>query len=1102
MNSDYNILLKKIDSFIRKYYFNRILKGFLLSLAVYISWYLLVILAEYFGRFSVSVRTFLFTVSIIIYILVFINLILIPALKLFRLGKTISHKQAAEIIGEFFPQVSDKLKNTLELSELINNNPDTADLIEASINQKSKTFVSLDFLKAINLKKNIKLGKYLLPSLLILFLIFSFRPDIITEATERIVNFEKEYIPPAPFVFVLENDSLVARKGKDFEIKLRTEGNIAPQQVKIFIGGNEFFMEKLNNKEFKYIIKNLNNDVKISFSALDIKSSEYVIKVLPSPLILDFKILVTAPSYTGIEDKVYTNSGDISVPLGASITWSFNTALVEELHMVFDTSIITAKKDPSGFKVIKNIVKPTTYSIKIKNQYFEENTGITYNINVIPDLYPSIRVRNMQDSTDLSIMLFNGFIDDDYGFSDLRFICKPGEKTDSLIVVKIPFTRTLTSQTFYFAFDFLSVDVKGKKITYYFDVADNDAINGAKRSRTQEMEFIIPGNEEIRQITEETNKETESKIEQAKELNEQIKKDLDNLKKRLLNENIPAWERAQIMQQIIDAQNNLENLVNQIKKEQSNLTQFKQQFSKNEELLKKQEEINKLWESLMDEEMKKLMEELQKLMQDFKKDEFFKIADNIKLTTEDLEKQMDNTLELLKRSEVEEKFKTTIEDLKKLSEEHQKLSEETKDKNLSQEELLRKHEEHKQEFDKINKEYEKALEKNNELKNPIKIDDFKKEIEEIQKTFDQSKQELSEKKNQKASKSQKQNSENMQQLAEQMEGAMQADAQESQEENIQDLKQLIENLITFSFIQEDVMIGKRGLSNRDPRYKEFIVTQRNLIDNFKIIKDSIEAMASRIPELGPLVSKDVKLIRNHLQMIMDNIPDNVRHRIEASQQQVMTSANNLALLLLELMEQMQEQMAMQNNNSGQCNKCKNKGQGSQAGQMREMMQGLKQQMQDMINQMKEGGKQQGGKQSEQLAKMLMQQEIMQQMINEMMNSGISPENPKILQEINRMIEENLKDIINGNITPTTINRQEQILTRLLQAEKSEREREIDNKRKSNEAKEYKISNPEKSFKDAEKQIRFNELLQMSNIKLNNYYNSKYKDYLKSLENNK
>ena len=166
--------------------------------------------------------------------------------------------------------------------------------------------------------------------------------------------------------------------------------------------------------------------------------------------------------------------------------------------------------------------------------------------------------------------------------------------------------------------------------------------------------------------------------------------------------------------------------------------------------------------------------------------------------------------------------------------------------------------------------------------------------------------------------------------------------------------------------------------------------------------------------------------------------------------------------------------------------------------MRDLQEGLKQQMQDMINQMKNGGKSPGGQQSEDLAKMLMQQELMQQMLNDLMNSGISPESAKILNDINRMMEQNLSDIINGNITPTTINRQEQILTRLLQAENSEREREIDNKRKSNEAKEYKLSNPDKAFHEKEKEIRFNELLQMSNLKLNSFYNQKYKEYLKNL----
>ncbi|NLA25167.1 MAG: hypothetical protein GX879_09400 [Bacteroidales bacterium] len=98
-----------------------------------------------------------------------------------------------------------------------------------------------------------------------------------------------------------------------------------------------------------------------------------------------------------------------------------------------------------------------------------------------------------------------------------------------------------------------------------------------------------------------------------------------------------------------------------------------------------------------------------------------------------------------------------------------------------------------------------------------------------------------------------------------------------------------------------------------------------------------------------------------------------------------------------------------------------------------------------------------------------------------------------------MMEENIKDLIHGNITPRTINRQELILTRMLEAEKSEHEREIDNKRKSNEAKDYKISNPGNAFDEKEKEMRFNELLRYENLKINQFYKLKYKDYLQKLE---
>jgi hypothetical protein len=1105
MDNGYQILINKLDAFIKKYYINKIIKGLILSLSVYAIWYLIVVIAEYFGRFSTTFRTILFIISVVFYIFIFITMILIPVLNLFKIGKVINYKQASRILGQHFPEIADKLQNTLELHELVKDDSDFKDLIIASINQRTLKLSPIPFVSAINLKNNLKYLKYLIPSVTIIILLFIFWPSVLSDATERIINYNKHYEAPAPFRFELLNDSLFVKKGQDYNVRIRTVGDITPDQVLISYAGNDFYMEKESGGVFKYNFRNLNNNIKFSLSAMTVNSRDYYIEVLPAPMIIDFKILVNPPAYTGIGSETYNNSGDITIPLGSQVQWIFNTVNINDLTVTFDTIGTIAEKNESQFSVVKKILRSQIYSLNVKNENFDEKTGITYQINVIPDLYPGINVRNVVDSTQLAIVYFNGFIDDDYGFSDLTFNCIPGEKSDSLIKIKIPFSKNLTSQDFYFAFDFSSIEVKGRNISYYFEVSDNDGVNGAKRTKTRMMEFIIPTAGDLQDMSEQANKDTEEKMEEAKKLSTQIRKDIENLQKKLINEPISTWERNQMMQQIFDNQTRLENLMNEVTKQQNEVQQYKEQFSRNEEILKKQEEINKLFDSLMDEEMRKLMEELQKLMQEFNKDEFFKLAEDMKFSSEEMEKQMDNTIELLKKSEIEERLKNSAEQLKNLSEEHQKLSEETKNKDISKEELLKKQEEHSDEFKKIMEDYEKTLEKNKDLKEPMNLDDLQQEMQEISELFEQSKEEIKENKNGKASKSQKQNSQNMQSMSEKIDNALADESMGQMAENIDDIRQIIENLLYFSFDQEDILKELKGLSPRDPKFKEYMIKQKNAQDNFDIIRDSLNSMAGRIPMLGPLVNIEISKIYRNLKIIMDEISDNRRYQVEASQQLVMTSANNLALLLLELMEQMQQDMAnMQQKGGGQCNNCKNPGSGEpQMGKMRDMQQKLKQQMQDMINQMQDGGNKPGGSQgrSEQLAKMLMQQEMLQKMLNDAMSGGTSPDAAKILNQVNKMMEENLKDIINGNITPQTVNRQEQIITRLLQAENSEREREVDNKRKSNEAKDYKLSNPDAAFREKEQEIRFNELLQMSNLRLNNYYKNRYKEYLKKLGQN-
>ena len=55
-----DVLIEKLDEFIRKYYKNKLLKGLIYSSALLCSFFLFVILLEYFGEFDVIGRSLLF----------------------------------------------------------------------------------------------------------------------------------------------------------------------------------------------------------------------------------------------------------------------------------------------------------------------------------------------------------------------------------------------------------------------------------------------------------------------------------------------------------------------------------------------------------------------------------------------------------------------------------------------------------------------------------------------------------------------------------------------------------------------------------------------------------------------------------------------------------------------------------------------------------------------------------------------------------------------------------------------------------------------------------------------------------------------------------
>ncbi len=244
-----------------------------------------------------------------------------------------------------------------------------------------------------------------------------------------------------------------------------------------------------------------------------------------------------------------------------------------------------------------------------------------------------------------------------------------------------------------------------------------------------------------------------------------------------------------------------------------------------------------------------------------------------------------------------------------------------------------------------------------------------------------------------------------------------------------------------------------------------------------------------------MVSNELLTIGLNLDKAAGEIEEGLFSKANVSQLYVITSFNNLALMLAESLEQLENQMADGMSGEQQCENQRCKGKPGM-NLLKNESENLKQQLQQMIEQMKSGKQ---GEMSQQIGKTLMQHEMMQQMLRELMNNGgVGSGAQKQLKEIDELLEQNRRELMNKNISTKTMARQNLITTRLLEAEKAEIERDYDEKRDSKTAKDF-YSNPIKFFEYKDNENFTLEYLNKNSHKLNNFYNNIYKHYLNNIE---
>ncbi len=1092
MTENFNILVNKLNAFKLKYYFYQILKGLILVLFMLLVLYLAFSVIEYIVYLPSVYRKILFFGYAIFGGLTFLQFVGIPLLKLLHVLKPIDTKSVSVLIQNNFAEIKDKLLNVIELSSETDDKYSN-DIVLASIDQKINELKVFDFNDAIKFRKLRFVLLYFGLSIIVTVLLFIGNKNIFTESTQRIIHYNTEFEKPAPYTFHLLNTNLKAKKGDAYTIAVNCEGEETPQLVYINIEGNNYLMKNNGTREFEFEMASVINPVTFYFTDLKYNSKKYTLQLLPKPGITNFSVQVVPPAYTGLQNQLFDNIGDLQIPRGTNVKWNFTGIDVDSLYIVFDDSVkVGSGRQNNAFIIESKFFESANYNVFIKNNITEPELALSYNIDVIPDLFPEISVVQIEDSLQLTRFFFKGIIGDDYGFSGLKFHYNI-ENNDSSIT--IPFVKSLADQEFYYSFDFGLLKQNTGIISYYFSVTDNDVINNYKTTTSDNFSFSFPNKDEMAQNEKEQFDKLENMLKESREMAGDIQKDLDNLRLKNMDTNVSDWEKSQMVNDIVSKQNRLEKLYNQIKQDNESLNNYLNSFNKqSDEIREKQKEIEKLLEDVLSDELKELMDEFNKLAEDFDSKKLNQLSNQMDLSFEDLQKQMDRNLEMLRKMKIEEKLQNTIEEISQMAGEEQQLSEEVlEDKNY--EEISKEVTEHKEELDRLKNDVKDALDLNNELKEPLNFDDFDEDFEEIKKSLDENSNDLDKRNKKKSGQGLKNTSEKLQNLAFAMQQMLDQNTMQQNMENIENLKQILSNLIVLSFSQEDIYDGLTSIDANDPKLVQLNQQQKRIIDQSNVVKDSLYALAMRTPQINSMVNNELLNMEINLDKSASEMEEGLFPNAKLSQLFTITSINNLALMLNEALENLEDQMAsampgdQQNENQGRNGK-------PGMNMLKKASEGLKQQLQRMIEQMKSGN---NGQMSKQLGEALMQHEMMQQMLRDLMDNGqVGSGAKKQLQQIDQLLEQNRKELMNKNVSAQTIARQNLITTRLLEAEKAETEREFEEKRESETADDF-YSNPIKFFEYKENENFSIEYLNKNAHKLNNFYNNKYKQYLNNME---
>ncbi|MDE0472538.1 MAG: hypothetical protein OXH57_11420 [Ekhidna sp.] len=1107
-------ILQKIAAYKSRFYRRQVIIGILSFLIFNVCILLLFSFIEYKLWLGSHARVFLLITLIAFSVITLSYLIVNPLLKILKIRKGKDDEDAAKDISFHFPEIEDKLINFLQLKQETSFFDQA--LILAALKEKSIEFEKLTFTAAVNFKP-VRKYAFLFLAILVCFSLISFiSPEIVRDSPKRIVNFNQKFERKMPFKFIIEDQRFSVFKGEDYRLSFSIDGDAIPEKIALIVNDKtSIALSETGDRTYEYVFEKVRTSKTWRIEAGGFSSKEYNLVVLERPYLVSMNIMVLNPGYTGAGEQFYTNTGDFTVLEGSRVLWEIKGQHTDETAILFAKDTISlGKQNDQLFTLEKRIFESSTYEIQLKNNVSKNKSKLNYKINVVADQFPDINAEFIPDSVAYQFITVAGTITDDYGFKDLILNYKTEESPDFLSI-PIEINPSNSSQSFFATCSLDSFNLAAEKgLEMYLAVRDNDEINHFKTANSKTFILQIPSKEAFEKLIDNKSDEVENILSNSKKGTEDIADRLSNLENKLKTNPTFDWQEKKILEKVIKDKKEINEQIEELQKKYQKLQKSANKFNKqSDSQLKKNEKFEELMNDLIDEETRKLYEKLQELMEKNPSgDQINEQLRKLQRSERNLERDLERVRELFKRLKMEAQLESSLQQLDSLSKQQEQASKENilKESQKQQEYI-------QNEFKRFRESMKKVMDMNQELKRPEPLEDFEFEEKQITKELREIAEEL---KNQQAKEAQENNqkesdvkdndnvrkngqigqkqknaAQKMKSLSgklSKMQGNMQMEMIQA---NLDQLRDILDNLLKLSFNQEDLMNEMRNINQSDPRFLELSQNQLKLRDDSSVIQDSLLALASRVVQLSSFVTREVENINQNIDEAIKFLKDKNRGKTLSSQQFIMTALNNLALLLDNTMQQMQLSMA-EANGTGKGEKPQDKG----ISDLQELQKQLSQKMEEL-----KGSGKSGRKLSEELARMAAEQELIRRELERLQEAQEGKPGNKggdDLKKAIQMMEQNEIDLVNKRLSQQIIYRQKQIETRLLEAEKSQKEQEAKEEREAKRPSIISREIPpgfEEYLKLKKKEI---ELLRTIPIELNSFYKKEVNDYFRRISRGK